>query len=156
LDTANIFHVIDSVAVYVKDGAGRHFSQFSFTYHFQPQVDSMKTWIGNRIAWMDANMFGHCWNTGVADLNSIENTISVFPNPFNTNFNVKFYLNKKENLNVSLYDVFGRKIKELVQKEFDLGNNTIPIELSGYAPGVYFLRIESGASYAKTVKLIKN
>ena len=63
--TANIYHIMDSVANYVSLASTSYYSQFSLTQNYQTEVNNLKTWIGNRLAWLDAHMPGNCWNTGV-------------------------------------------------------------------------------------------
>ena len=39
--------------------------------------------------------------------------LKIFPNPFNNNLSISFFLNKKSNVNVTVYDISGRKISQL-------------------------------------------
>jgi len=153
LDTAVIFHVIDSVANYIKLVSSRHFTEFNFAANFQNQVDSLKDWIGARLTWMDANMFGNCWNTAINDINKTE--FSLYPNPTNEVSNLKFNLSDKTKLNIAVYDMLGRKVIELNNKEYLQGNNDLEINTRDLPKGVYLIKINSQTQIFSSLKLIK-
>lgn len=155
LDTANIFHIIDSIANYIRPAAARQFANYNFTDSFQGQVDTLKWWIGNRLAWMDANMPGNCWNLGVNGEVIPESLFNVYPNPFNAEVNVSFNLPSDEKISLELYDAFGRKLQVITPKNYSMGNNKITLDLSGYPDGVYFINIqtENGPFAKKVLKM---
>lgn len=146
LSNAHINHVIDSIANYVSVASVRHYSQFSLTQNYQLEVDSLKLWIGKRLAWMDANMPGNCWNTGVYQEPGSGNTVSIYPNPSAGIFslNAPFVINK-----IEVYDVFGR----IVYSEFATAGIK-DVDISEQANGVYFLKCysQTGETAIKFVK----
>lgn len=88
------------------------------------------------------------------DINS-ENILSVYPNPFNSNFVIEFYSTKKEIALIELYDVSGRKI---ISQEQSVSANTKNkfsfSDMSTISKGIYTLRlISSDKSYFS--KIIK-
>lgn len=88
------------------------------------------------------------------DANS-ENSLSVYPNPFNSNFVIEFYAAKKETLLIELYDVAGRKI---TSQEQNVNSNSINkfslSDITTLSKGVYTLRlISSNKTYFS--KIIK-
>jgi len=146
LSNSNIYHIIDSVAGYVSLASTRHFSQFNITTAYQSDVNALKTWIGKRLTWMDAHMPGNCWNTGVSESGSMENSFTISPNPSNGNFIVQSMDEVIEKTEV--YDMHGRLVlqKSLNSKagSFDLKN----------PPGIYFLKIftENGVFTKKIMR----
>lgn len=149
LSTAHIFQQIDSMAAYVS-GSGadtRHFQRWDITEHFPKQVDTLKWWISNRIAWMDANMPGSCATIGIADNNTFENSLSIYPNPANENINVSMNLNTDENMSVQLVDVLGRTVALLPEEHYSSGYHHLMIPVNDHAPGVYYLQFNSGTSH---------
>ena len=75
------------------------------------------------------------------------NIFSIYPNPSNASFNIELNdFNSKEIL--SVYDVFGRKIKSKKLK-----NQKSNVNLDGFSNGVYFFNIssENGNSIKKVI-----
>jgi len=69
--------------------------------------------------------------------------VSIFPNPFNESFTILFELPQAERLNLSLWDVTGRKAADLFADDMPAGSNRINSNLPGHlAAGIYFLRFE--------------
>ncbi|TAL60312.1 MAG: T9SS type A sorting domain-containing protein [Bacteroidetes bacterium] len=148
LSTANIYHIMDSVANYVSPASTRHYSQFNLTLNYQTEVNNLKTWIGKRLAWMDANMPGNCWNTGTSESSRFENSVSVYPNPSFGKYNVQSLISKIQKIEVS--DIFGRHIQSLPVK-----GEVAAIDISSHPRGVYFLKcyLDAGSLSLKVVKI---
>lgn len=73
-----------------------------------------------------------------------EEFFSVYPNPFNSNFQLSFYSPKKQTVLIELYDISGKRIYSQ-SKEFDIYSDNLFI-LSGadnLAVGVYMLRVKT-------------
>jgi len=147
LSTANIFNVMDSIANYVSTASTRHYLQFGIVANYQYQVDSLKIWINNRLAWLDANMPGNCWNMNVTD-ESFENSFSVYPNPSSGMYNVQSTM---YNVKAEVTDLMGRKIQTI-----NLERGTTNLNLSNQPEGVYFLKISSESSvFTKKIVRVK-
>jgi 5'-nucleotidase / UDP-sugar diphosphatase len=67
-----------------------------------------------------------------------------FPNPFNPVTNIKFTVAQNSPVNVSIYDITGRLIRNLVNEVKEPGTYTIQWNASGLSSGVYFCRMMSG------------
>jgi hypothetical protein len=155
LDTTHIFHILDSIADYIRPAAARHFSEYGFTETFQGQVDTLKWWIRNRITWMDANMPGNCWNLGVTDSPLQDELFTVFPNPASNELTISFNFATSEKISVEIFDPYGKKVQDVPPKNYGAGENKISFALPGLAAGVYFVHIltENGAVTKRIVKL---
>ena len=86
-------------------------------------------------------------NTGI--LNDVEipeniSISSVYPNPFNPSTNIEFSLDRAGDVNISIYDINGRLVQEMVQDNFSRGIYSIDWNASMYPSGVYFVNITSG------------
>ncbi len=136
LDTANIFHKLDSMKAYVLEGQVREYAQYGFTEDFSVQIDTLKSWITRRLTWMDANMPGNCLITDTEPKSNLENLISIYPNPANGEFTIGNL--KTASYDLEIYDVMGQVI--LTQKANSSG---VPVFLNA-PPGIYFLKIKSG------------
>ncbi len=75
--------------------------------------------------------------------------LTVYPNPTKGSISFKFPDNEEE-LFITIYDILGKKVKELV---LTIVNNQV--DLSSFANGIYISKIES-KNFSKTIKLVKN
>ncbi len=84
-----------------------------------------------------------------------ENPLSVYPNPFNSNFVIEFYSATKETVLIELYDVAGRKIISQEQSVSANTKNKFSLsDISTLSKGIYTLRlINSDKTYFS--KIIK-
>lgn len=85
-------------------------------------------------------------NVGIND--DIKSRISfvAFPNPFNANLNVSFNLPESDFVNVSVYDLNGKRVVELVNEDLPQGANSFSWDAKmgngqKLTPGVYSIRI---------------
>ena len=67
-----------------------------------------------------------------------------FPNPFNHTTGIDCYLPEPAEVEISVYDLGGRKIRTLVRGFMPRGKQTVRWDASGLASGVYLYRIRSG------------
>jgi polyhydroxybutyrate depolymerase len=80
-----------------------------------------------------------------------------YPNPFNPETTLHYYLPKQSFVNISIYDMFGREIKNLIKKTQEMGQWSIKWNATNndgkfVSGGVYFYKIQAGA-YLKTGKM---
>jgi len=76
---------------------------------------------------------------------SPENPIGlmIFPNPVSDDFNVLFSISNRSNIKVLLYDVKGKPITTLMDREIATGNYSYNYTLKGLvSSGVYFLTVK--------------
>jgi len=83
---------------------------------------------------------------GIEESNGVGGTeeFLVYPNPAVNSTNVKFSLKKKGPVELSMYDVKGRKVKTLISETKTEGEHTFPVSLLGLQPGYYLLRLRNG------------
>ena len=80
-----------------------------------------------------------------------------YPNPFNSETTFYYYLPEQSFVNISIYDMFGREIKNLIKKTQEMGQWSIKWNATNndgkfVSGGVYFYKIQAGA-YLKTGKM---
>ena len=73
-----------------------------------------------------------------------------FPNPFNPSTTITFDLSEETNVKISIYDMTGRLIKELLNQSMTIGSKTINWDGtddkgSSVSGGVYLYNIQAGA-----------
>jgi len=79
-----------------------------------------------------------------------------YPNPFNPSTSISFALLENADTKLTLYDMRGREIEQLVNQNMTPGRYTVTFNGSAYASGVYFYRLTSGSfSDVKKLMLIK-
>lgn len=153
LSLANIFQIIDSMANYISgtDAHLRHFKRWDFTKTFQDQTDSLKLWITQRVAWMDANMPGNCTISGAAHNIPPYNVLTVYPNPAKDGLNILINDYVKEDFSVQLIDMFGRIVMKYSGEKYTKDKISLSIPLSNLSSGIYYLRLSS-----KNLDITKN
>jgi len=80
-----------------------------------------------------------------------------YPNPFNPETTLYYYLPEQSFVSISIYDMFGREIKNLIKKTQEMGQWSIKWNATNndgkfVSGGVYFYKIQAGA-YLKTGKM---
>jgi hypothetical protein len=69
-----------------------------------------------------------------------------YPNPFNPSTKFQFMLPTAQLVKVKVYDLLGREVATLVNRQMTAGSYTIEWNASSMPSGVYFYRVEAGAS----------
>lgn len=67
-----------------------------------------------------------------------------YPNPFNPVTNIKFDIPNASNVKLTVFDITGREIVQLVNNQLEAGTYSINFDASQLASGTYFYRIEAG------------
>jgi hypothetical protein len=67
-----------------------------------------------------------------------------YPNPFNSTTTIPFWLPQRTNVILKVYDIFGREIATLINREFDAGEHSIQFNANDLPTGVYFYRLQAG------------
>ncbi len=86
-----------------------------------------------------------------------------YPNPFNPTTVIKYSLPEMSSVKIAVYDILGKEVEKLVNKEQSAGNYRIEFDASsasgGLTSGVYMYRIEavsktSGKRFIETKKMM--
>jgi outer membrane protein assembly factor BamB len=64
-----------------------------------------------------------------------------YPNPFNSNTKIKFSIPKTGYAKIEIYDVLGRKVKELLNQELSFGSYKVDVDASNLSSGIYYYRL---------------
>jgi PKD repeat protein len=88
--------------------------------------------------------------TGTAGLNDPGNgnSVQVYPNPFTSDIVISYSLNTSTLVNLQLFDVSGRVIKEWSQLTQLSGSHTLILDGTDLKAGVYLLKLNAGNSTA--------
>ncbi len=77
-----------------------------------------------------------------------------YPNPFNPTTKINFRVPKETNVNIKIYDITGREVKELLNKKEKPGYYSITLNGSDLSSGVYFYRMITSSGYSSVKKLM--
>jgi predicted MPP superfamily phosphohydrolase len=84
-----------------------------------------------------------------------------FPNPAQAGTTIRFVLAFPANVRIDVFDIAGRRVRTLTNKEYQAGESEVPWDLKnedglGVASGVYFYRLQTaGQSIAKKLAVIR-
>ncbi len=82
--------------------------------------------------------------------------LCLTPNPIIEQATVRITLSKQEHVKVSLYDVLGRQIAQLFDKELSIGEHTVSVSAITIPQGVYFLRLQTPTFFqTKPVQVLR-
>jgi hypothetical protein len=79
--------------------------------------------------------------------------LQVYPNPFNPSTNIVYTLPQRNNVEIKLYDILGREVKNIYSGESDAGSHQLILVGSGLASGIYLIRFTSDR-YSVVQKII--
>ncbi len=79
-----------------------------------------------------------------------------YPNPFNSTTNIIFYIPENEYININLYDIAGKKIRNLYSGYKEKGAHTLRWDAEKTPSGTYIYRLESPNAISSKKCLIIN
>jgi hypothetical protein len=78
-----------------------------------------------------------------------------FPNPFNPQTKIQYSLPENAKVHLSVYDILGRQVAELVNEELGAGYYEKTFTGSNLSSGIYFYRIDAQAQGKRTFSQVK-
>ena len=66
-----------------------------------------------------------------------------YPNPFGKKTQIRFNLNKSSHVTLTIYDVLGRKVRTLLNKDMEAASHFVDFDAQGLSSGVYFARLKT-------------
>ncbi|MEE9117408.1 MAG: T9SS type A sorting domain-containing protein, partial [Calditrichia bacterium] len=76
-----------------------------------------------------------------------------YPNPFNPGTTIEFFLPEAKHVLLTVYDMNGREVAELLNQHVGKGNHVLSFEATNLSSGIYFYTINAG-SYRATKKMM--
>ncbi len=83
-----------------------------------------------------------------------------YPNPFNPSSTIRYSVPHRSYVTLTLYDVLGQQVAQLVNEEEEAGHHDVKIGAAGLSSGVYFYRMQArliggeAGGYAETKRLL--
>ena len=108
---------------------------------------------------MEVNGEASDWVTGVGSLakqaanknTEKDNAIPVkyelsqnYPNPFNPTTTINFSLPVTQNVKLTVFDILGEKVAELVNGKLEAGNHSVTFNAKNLSSGIYIYKITAG------------
>ncbi len=97
--------------------------------------------------------------TGVENNHTLPGSFSLeqnYPNPFNPSTVIGFSLIKSGKISLKVYDILGREVADLINRELGAGYHSVLFNASGLSSGVYFYKLETNEhSTIKKMILLK-
>ena len=80
-------------------------------------------------------------------------SLGNYPNPFNPTTTIQYSIPKDEFVKLTVYDITGRVVKELVNGHKTAGKYSVEFNASSYSSGTYYYKIEAG-EYKNIQKMV--
>lgn len=161
LDTAFLFHFIDSIADRVQNAQARHFQKWPIlgvggpapdvgpvATTYAGELQSLKAWITLRLAWLDANIPGLCSSVGMVESRE-PSRLSCYPNPSNGVVHFQGIIGGDGPFELTLHDLAWRTIERV-----PLSSGVLNLQRTVTGSGTYFFTIRSGGRVIQTGKFI--
>jgi len=81
-------------------------------------------------------------NTKIIENELGDRFIKVFPNPFSKTTNISYILKENQNVNLSIYDITGRKVQQLLDENQIIGHHTINFDAKNLRSGIYYYQMK--------------
>lgn len=94
--------------------------------------------LADRVTWIE---------DGTGDLPERIQLFQNYPNPFNPVTTIRFSLPAAAEVELSVYDLLGRKVESLLSETRDAGWHSVVWDAGGYASGVYLYRLRVERSF---------
>ena len=163
----HINSIIDSSVNELGDAVDRNFSKwpilgtyvwpnyYVFETHEQ-EVDYLKSWISDRLEWMDSEILLLKTESSIKPENFYIN--EAYPNPFNPYTTLSYYLPNNETVKIKIFDIMGRQVKTFVMPDQIAGYGSIQWNGTNdydqrVSSGLYLYTIQAG-NFRGTKKMV--
>lgn len=79
--------------------------------------------------------------------------LQIYPNPIHKECNIKYMLSQETSINISVFDVTGRFVKDVINETQKVGIYCKTFDVGDLPQGVYFIRLKA-ENYSDTKKAI--
>lgn len=160
LHTDTLLNFIDELETLLEEPAERNFQRWPVLGEYvwpnnyvgdtyAEEMDYLRSWMVDRLDWMDENMFGSCEDLGVSDY-EIPVSVYFYPNPTKDEGNLVFSESIQHG-EVIITNLLG----EVIVKQSFNNQSTISLSLIDLESGIYLLDVYSGQELISNQKIIK-
>lgn len=108
------------------------------------ETDGISIWVNGQLVWTNYN---------VQQTGTITPICEVFPHPCTGSVKVRFSIEHKTSVEIDVFDIKGRIIKQLLNDDIMPGNHELVWEVIDIPPGIYFCRFQYD-EYQRVMKLL--
>ena len=99
------------------------------------------------------------WPADNADLNNsrlptVISLAAAYPNPFNPTTQISFSLPKTEHVQLTVFNLLGRKVMTLADKRYPAGYQSIVFDGADLPSGIYFYSLTTASGFRQTKKMV--
>jgi len=95
-------------------------------------------------------------NSGIIRIPGRYSLQKAYPNPFNATLTIPFILNEKLKVTITVFDVNGREVRRIINKELPVGQYALYFQAADLASGVYILKCTMGTTnHLQRILLLK-
>jgi spore coat protein CotH len=164
----NVLNVIDSIAANVSESVERNFQLwptlnskiwrevegYNQRDTYQKHVDYLKSYVSNRLVWIDGEMAKTKPNTSIVERYEA-NEILAYPNPANGHIYVKFLLYHPECISINIFNNLGVLVKKQISTHLQAGSNTLKITFGTDLPrGVYVIQLLGSKTLFDSIRFV--
>src|SRR6185503_16242782 len=100
-----------------------------------------KTWLQNRLAWLDANIPGICTEIGIKEADVSLQMIHSYPNPFSNSFTIVYNVPENGKVKLELLNILGEQVNLLQEESKSIGSYRQEISSSHMEAGMYVVKL---------------
>ncbi len=112
------------------------------SYHIKLAIADVVDGVYDSSVFIEAKSFSSS-SAGINQLSIDNERLSIYPNPCNQLSVVSYQLSGNNHVNISLYDITGRKVKEIINKNQSKGKHDIEIDTQQMEEGIYILKLST-------------
>ncbi len=151
---------IDSVGARVQNAQARHFEKWPIlgtsgpapevfacaaTHH--AELDTLKNWIAQRLAWLDVNLPGVCMNVGITG--SPVTALHCYPDPTTGTVRFSGLLGSMKSRSIGIMDVTGREVERII-----IPPGVSSIEHTMQRSGTYLIMLLDGPNVLRCSRFV--
>lgn len=131
---------------------------FSFDFSQLTSSEDRQNWMQDLMGWWNITPSSTAGNETPEAITGIN---KIYPNPFNPHSNISYSITKAGKVNISIYNLRGQKVRELVNDNKAAGNHTISWDGTdargnSVASAVYYVHLVTGDKReSKKITMIK-
>jgi hypothetical protein len=162
LNTDSIMAYLDSNQALLGEAINRNFERWPILDQYvwpnpyvgnsyDNEMDYLKTWITDRLIWMDTK-----WLTPLGNeyMETEYQIFNAYPNPFNSKLNLTVKPFNLENITADVYTIQGRKMISRTYKPSTISSVDFVLENISLPSGIYFLRVHQSGKILGSGKII--
>jgi hypothetical protein len=122
-------------------------------YTYDNEMDFLKTWISDRLDWMDTKWMIPLNNGNTESVAS--NNFLVYPNPFHSTINLSFSPSGIDDMTIEIFNLQGQKTLSQIFKPSANSPTELSLENINLPAGIYLLQVHQSGRLLFNTKIIR-